>query len=128
MATDAPPQSAGVCGRNGTFSVSATRKDERAVTPATASVDRDDDQDDRGGRFEVVEKTIPQLQAALAAHEVYSKGGRTYTLDGFSAEFPEWHFNVRGSNTEPMLRLNLEATTQKLMEEKRDEVLAFIRS
>ena len=49
-------------------------------------------------------------------------------LDGFSAEFPEWHFNVRGSNTEPMLRLNLEATTQTLMEEKRDEVLAFIRS
>jgi phosphomannomutase len=71
---------------------------------------------------------VPKKLAALAAHEVYSKGGRTYTLDGFSAEFPEWHFNVRGSNTEPMLRLNLEATTQKLMEEKRDEVLAFIRS
>ncbi len=70
---------------------------------------------------------VPQKLAALAAHDVYAKG-HTYTLDGFSAEFPEWHFNVRGSNTEPMLRLNLEATTQKLMEEKRDEVLAFIRS
>jgi phosphomannomutase len=55
-------------------------------------------------------------------------GGATYTLDGFSAEFPEWHFNVRGSNTEPMLRLNLEAKTQQQMEEKRDEVLSFIRS
>ena len=55
-------------------------------------------------------------------------GGATYTLDGFSAEFPDWHFNVRGSNTEPMLRLNLEATTQQQMEEKRDEILAFIRS
>jgi phosphomannomutase len=55
-------------------------------------------------------------------------GGAAYTLDGFSAEFPDWHFNVRGSNTEPMLRLNLEATTQKKMEEKRDEVLNFIRS
>ena len=42
--------------------------------------------------------------------------GHTYTLDGFSAEFPDWHFNVRGSNTEPLLRLNLEATTQALME------------
>ena len=50
-----------------------------------------------------------------------------YTLDGISAEFPDWHFNVRASNTEPMLRLNLEATTQSMMEEKRDEVLAFIR-
>ena len=54
--------------------------------------------------------------------------GRVYTMDGISAEFPDWHFNVRGSNTEPMLRLNLEATTQQLMEEKRDEVLGFIRS
>jgi len=54
--------------------------------------------------------------------------GRVYSLDGISAEFPDWHFNVRASNTEPMLRLNLEATTQTLMEEKRDEVLGFIRS
>jgi phosphomannomutase len=54
-------------------------------------------------------------------------GGNVYMLDGCSAEFPDWHFNVRGSNTEPMLRLNLEATTQKMMEDKRDEVLAFIR-
>jgi len=45
-----------------------------------------------------------------------------------SVEFPDWHFNVRGSNTEPMLRLNLEATTEKMMEEKRDEVLSYIRS
>jgi phosphomannomutase len=55
-------------------------------------------------------------------------GSHTYTLDGFSAEYPDWHFNVRPSNTEPMLRLNLEATTQSMMEEKRDEVLGFIRS
>ena len=54
--------------------------------------------------------------------------GQVYTLDGISAEFPDWHFNVRASNTEPMLRLNLEATTQAEMERKRDEVLAFIRS
>jgi phosphomannomutase len=69
----------------------------------------------------LVQKKLDQLAAA------YSKGS-TYTLDGFSAEFPDWHFNVRGSNTEPMLRLNLEATTQKEMEEKRDEVLTVIRS
>jgi phosphomannomutase len=55
------------------------------------------------------------------------KDGHTYTLDGFSAEFPDWHFNVRASNTEPLLRLNLEATTQALMEKRRDEVLGIIR-
>ena len=52
--------------------------------------------------------------------------GRVYTLDGVSAEFHDWHFNVRASNTEPLLRLNLEATTPDKMEQKRDEVLAFI--
>jgi phosphomannomutase len=54
--------------------------------------------------------------------------GNVYQLDGVSAEYPDWHFNVRPSNTEPMLRLNLEATTPEMMEKKRDEVLAFIRS
>ena len=54
--------------------------------------------------------------------------GNVYQLDGVSGEFPDWHFNVRASNTEPMLRLNLEATTPELMAKKRDEVLAFIRS
>jgi phosphomannomutase len=54
--------------------------------------------------------------------------GRVYSLDGVSAEYDDWHFNVRASNTEPMLRLNLEATTAQLMERKRDEVLALIRA
>jgi phosphomannomutase len=54
--------------------------------------------------------------------------GRQHELDGISVEYPDWHFNVRPSNTEPLLRLNLEATTGALMEEKRDEVIALIRS
>jgi phosphomannomutase len=53
--------------------------------------------------------------------------GRVYSLDGVSAEYDDWHFNVRASNTEPMLRLNLEAVTPALMEQKRDEMLAMIR-
>jgi phosphomannomutase len=40
----------------------------------------------------------------------------------------DWHMNVRPSNTEPLLRLNLEALDRELMERKRDEVLAVIRS
>jgi phosphomannomutase len=54
--------------------------------------------------------------------------GRQYTLDGISVEYPDWHFNVRLSNTEPLLRLNLEAATPELMAAKRDEVVALIRS
>lgn len=48
--------------------------------------------------------------------------------DGLSVEYPDWWFNVRPSNTEPLLRLNLEASSREQMEEKRDEVLALIRS
>ena len=55
------------------------------------------------------------------------KDGHTYTMDGFSAEFPDWHFNVRASNTEPLLRLNLEALTPELMVQRRDEMLEIIR-
>jgi phosphomannomutase len=54
--------------------------------------------------------------------------GHQYRLDGLSVEYPDWHFNVRPSNTEPLLRLNLEATTSALMENRRDEVLALIRA
>jgi phosphomannomutase len=54
--------------------------------------------------------------------------GRVYQLDGVSVEYPDWHFNVRASNTEPLIRLNLEATSEALMTAKRDEVLAYIRS
>ncbi|MBU4600684.1 phosphomannomutase/phosphoglucomutase, partial [Patescibacteria group bacterium] len=47
-------------------------------------------------------------------------------LDGITIEYPDFWFNVRGSNTELKLRLNLEAKTKEIMEEKRDEVLKII--
>jgi phosphomannomutase len=59
--------------------------------------------------------------------ERYADGHGT-RLDGVSVEYDDWHFNVRPSNTEPLLRLNLEGLTQAIMESKRDEVLEFIRS
>ncbi|HET6955895.1 MAG TPA: phosphomannomutase/phosphoglucomutase [Vicinamibacterales bacterium] len=54
--------------------------------------------------------------------------GQQFELDGLSVEYADWHFNVRPSNTEPLLRLNLEATTPEKMAAKRDEVLALIRA
>ncbi len=53
--------------------------------------------------------------------------GKIEWLDGVSVTCPDWHFNVRPSNTEPLLRLNLEATSRELMAEKRDLVLGIIR-
>ena len=56
--------------------------------------------------------------------EVYGPQAKsTFHLDGFSAEFDNWWFNVRMSNTEPLVRLNLEAKTKALMEEKTEEIL-----
>jgi phosphomannomutase len=55
--------------------------------------------------------------------------GRVTELDGISVDYDDWHFNVRPSNTEPLLRLNLESlVSPEHMEEKRDEVLDLIRS
>ena len=60
--------------------------------------------------------------------ERYSDGEVSW-LDGVSVEYPEWHFNVRPSNTEPLLRLNLESLdSREDMERKRDEVLELIRA
>lgn len=54
--------------------------------------------------------------------------GKVIELDGLSIEFADWWFNVRPSNTEPLVRLNLEARTRPLMEQKRDELLKLIRA
>jgi phosphomannomutase len=70
-------------------------------------------------------RVVQEKIDALAARYT---DGKVYTMDGVSVEYPDWHFNVRPSNTEPLIRLNLEATTGQLMEKKRDEVLAFIRA
>lgn len=59
--------------------------------------------------------------------EIYSAGEVSW-LDGVTVEFPDYWFNVRPSNTESLLRLNLEAVSQTLMEQKRDEILAIIRA
>jgi phosphomannomutase len=70
--------------------------------------------------MDIAAKKIEELKKAY-------KDGNPYDLDGISAEYPDWHFNVRQSNTEPLLRLNLEGLTPEIMEKRRDEVLAIIR-
>jgi phosphomannomutase len=72
--------------------------------------------------------TMAAVPAKLEAIALHYATGHQYTLDGISVEYPDWHFNVRPSNTEPLLRLNLEAKTETLMADKRDEVLGLIRA
>jgi phosphomannomutase len=72
---------------------------------------------------------VDDVDAKLAELErQFGQEGESSHLDGLSIDAADWHMNVRPSNTEPLLRLNLEARTPELMERKRDEVLAAIRS
>ncbi|MGH2886436.1 MAG: phosphomannomutase/phosphoglucomutase, partial [Solirubrobacteraceae bacterium] len=71
---------------------------------------------------------VADVPAKLAElEERFGPEGKVSHLDGLSVEADDWHFNVRPSNTEPLLRLNLEARSQEQMEAKRDEVLGVIR-
>src|SRR5687767_2669875 len=72
-------------------------------------------------------KSMDEVPARLAAIQARYNDAQLEQLDGVSVDYPDWHFNVRASNTEPLLRLNLEAATPQLMEIRRDEVLALIR-
>jgi phosphomannomutase len=70
---------------------------------------------------------MAQVEAKIAGLSKKYADGNVYLMDGVSVEYPDWHFNVRASNTEPLIRLNLEGTTDALMAQKRDEVLGYIR-
>ena len=72
-----------------------------------------------------VEDPQGRMEAIAAAHP----DARISRLDGISIDYDDWHFNVRASNTEPLLRLNLESLVSRAdMEAKRDAVLGLIRA
>ncbi len=71
--------------------------------------------------------SMTEVPAKLAAIRAKYADATLAELDGVSVDYPDWHFNVRASNTEPLLRLNLEAKTPEQMAARRDEVLAIIR-
>ncbi len=85
---------------------------------------------DQGVRSGEINSTVQDVQGKLKAIEDhFGKDAKSVDkLDGITIDYGDWWFNVRPSNTEPLLRLNLEANSRELMEQKRDEVLAFIRS
>ncbi|MFP5284042.1 MAG: phosphomannomutase/phosphoglucomutase, partial [Actinomycetes bacterium] len=75
-----------------------------------------------------INSRVPDVAAALARVEEAFRGrGEVSRLDGLSLATPAWRINVRASNTEPLLRLNVEAAGQQEMETLRDEALAVIR-
>jgi len=74
-----------------------------------------------------INSEVTSKEAVLARLKEKYSDGAISELDGLKVDYPDWWFNVRPSNTEPLLRLNLEATTKAMMEEKQAELLALIR-
>ncbi|HEY4277981.1 MAG TPA: phosphomannomutase/phosphoglucomutase [Conexibacter sp.] len=75
-----------------------------------------------------INSEVANPKATMDAIERRFEDGRIQKLDGLSVDFDDWHFNVRPSNTEPLLRLNLESlVSEGDMERRRDEVLGLIR-
>lgn len=75
-----------------------------------------------------INSEVDDQQAKMEELARHYADGNVSWIDGVSVDYDNWHFNVRPSNTEPLLRLNLEALSQDMMERKRDEVLRMIRS
>ena len=76
-----------------------------------------------------INSTIDDPAGKIKEIEKKYSDGKIDELDGISIEYPDWRFNLRMSNTEPILRLNVESRgDKKLMKEKTEELLKAIRS
>ncbi|HZV77455.1 MAG TPA: hypothetical protein VFF63_06840 [Candidatus Babeliales bacterium] len=75
-----------------------------------------------------INSTVLDIGAKLRQIEAHYADAQIDHLDGVTINYPDWWMNVRPSNTEPLLRLNVEGDTEALMEQHRDEALALIRS
>jgi len=75
-----------------------------------------------------INSRVGDIPGKLAELEAHFAGAQIDHLDGVTVAYPEWWMNVRPSNTEPLLRLNVEGDTKEIMERHRDEALALIRS
>lgn len=74
-----------------------------------------------------INSKVADVQPILDAIKAKYTDGNMFELDGISVEYDNWWFNIRASNTEPLLRLIVEADTKELMESKKDELLKIIR-
>ena len=76
-----------------------------------------------------INSTVEDAPAAIERIRARYSDGRQTEIDGLSVDYDDWHFNVRSSNTEPLLRLNLESLVSEAdMEQRRDELLEVIRT
>jgi phosphomannomutase len=78
------------------------------------------------GEINIAVAHAAEQQVKIAALQDRFADGKVLAIDGLRVDYPHWWFNVRPSNTEPLLRLNVEADTPELMAQQRDELLDFL--
>jgi phosphomannomutase len=83
---------------------------------------------DHRSRSGEINSTVKNIPAKLEELQEFYRDAQIDQLDGVTIQYPDWWMNVRPSNTEPLLRLNVEGDTRELMERHRDEALALIRA
>ena len=89
------------------------------------SLDTEVDEDAEAVWATEINRRVADPPALLAAVEAEHRGkAKISHLDGLLVEYPDWWFNLRPSNTEPVLRLNLEAHDRAVMERERDRLVA----
>jgi phosphomannomutase len=74
-----------------------------------------------------INSRVEDIPRKLKDIEKHYPGGKIDHLDGLTIDFGDWWFNIRPSNTEPLLRLNIEANNQSTLEQKKEELLSLIR-
>ncbi|HLD26661.1 MAG TPA: phosphomannomutase/phosphoglucomutase [Patescibacteria group bacterium] len=102
-----------------TIVLSALAESGKPLSELVRSISRSEESGEYNFKTNHAEKILSSLK------EKYHDGLLS-TLDGISIDYPTWRFGVRTSNTEPLLRLNVESDTSELIKEKRDELIDFI--
>jgi phosphomannomutase len=83
---------------------------------------------DRRSRSGEINSAVADIMGTLERLQRRYADAAIDVVDGVTIQYPDWWMNVRASNTEPLLRLNVEGDTKELMERHRDEALAIIRA
>jgi len=96
-------------------------EEDKLLSQLVSSIDPYFRSGEINSKVEDIPKKLKQIESSY-------KDAKFDYLDGLTVEYPDWWFNLRPSNTEPLIRLNLEANTKELMDQKKSEVLNLIRS
>jgi phosphomannomutase len=102
-------------------------EENRPLSALVKSIDPYFRSGELNSRVEDIPKKLKEIEEHYSSL-VGSSTGKIDHLDGVTVDFGDWWFNVRPSNTEPLLRLNIEANTKEKLEEKKEELLKLIRT